>query len=190
MKTALLLSLRLAGFPGELPAGALRVNMLIDGRKMWMPQLQREPASRISRMHSIAKALTLAATAMACSSGGTGSRGNPELSPFAEDVPIYGRVLENSAACEVDAVCHLRIAFADTSLVALYGTGERSAPECEISREVSDVAFQLSPDDIITVVVSKCGSDGFYVRELERGVASTRRSPEAFGPAGFEQGTF
>jgi hypothetical protein len=105
---------------------------------------------------------------VACSGGGTASTSDAALSPFVEDTPISGRVLENSTACEVDAACYLRIEFADTSLVALYGTGERPAPECAISRDVSDVAFQLSLEEVITVVVSQCGSDGYYLRELDR----------------------
>jgi hypothetical protein len=107
-------------------------------------------------------------TLCACAPTGAGSAGDAEISHFVEDSLITGNVLENSTACEVDAVCYLRIEFADTSIVALYGTGERPAPACEISQDVSDVAFHISPDEIIAVVVSKCGPDRYYVRRLDR----------------------
>lgn len=104
----------------------------------------------------------------ACAPTGGGSADDPETSLFVEDALISGKVLQNSTACEVDAACYLRIEFADTSIIALYGTGERPAPACEISRDVSDIAFQISPDEIIAVVISKCGSDGYYLRQLDR----------------------
>jgi len=107
--------------------------------------------------------------ASGCAAPGEGPWDGAELSRFAEDVLISGRVLENSTACIVDAVCYLRIEFADTSMVALYGTGERPAPLCEISREVSDVAFQVQPGEVISVVVSKCPPQRHYLRQLVRG---------------------
>ena len=127
------------------------------------------PPMRLVRPTTLA--LACATILVACSSGSTGSKSDAVLSPFVEDTPISGRVLENSTACEVDAACYLRIEFADTSLVALYGTGERPAPECEMSREVSNVGFQVEPGEIVTVVVSMCGSDGYYLRELDRDAA-------------------
>jgi hypothetical protein len=68
----------------------------------------------------------------------------------------------------VDAVCHLRIEFADTTLVALYGTSERPAPASEIPLEVSDAAFRVEPGDAIDVVLSMCASEGRYIRRLVR----------------------
>jgi hypothetical protein len=68
----------------------------------------------------------------------------------------------------VDAICYLRIEFADTSIVALYGTGERPAPACEISREVSDAAFLVQAGEVIDVVISRCASEGHYIRRLVR----------------------
>lgn len=67
---------------------------------------------------------------------------------FAEDSVISGVVAENVTACEVDAACYLRIEFADTTVVALYGTGERPAPPCEMSVEVSDTAFRVQPGEV------------------------------------------
>lgn len=80
-----------------------------------------------------------------------------------------GRVLENSTACTVDATCYLRIEFADTTLEALYGTGERpTPPPCTIAAEVSDAAFEVVVGDVVEVVVSPCGDEGHF---LERVVA-------------------
>lgn len=77
-----------------------------------------------------------------------------------------GRVLENSTACVVDAVCHLRIAFADTSIVAVYGSGERPPSDCETPTGVSDLAFQAQGGDLVEVVISKCASGGHYLQQL------------------------
>ena len=106
--------------------------------------------------------LTFAVAAAGCvAPGEEGGRTPPD--PFAEDVLIAGRVLENSTACEVDAVCFLRIEFADASVVALYGTGERPAPPCEISRDVSDAAFPVQNGEVISVVISRCADEGYYI---------------------------
>lgn len=107
----------------------------------------------------------------ACSPGGRGSAGDVEISSFVEDALVSGKVLQNSTACEVDAVCFLRIAFSDTSIVALYGTGERPAPECPMSSDISDVAFRIAPDEVVSVIVSRCGLDGYYLRRLEKASA-------------------
>ena len=112
-------------------------------------------------------ALFVFATALAgCAA--IGQDATRDAAPFAEDTLISGKVLENSTACEVDAICYLRIEFADTSIVALYGTGERPAPTCEISREVSNAAFLVWPGEVIDVVISRCASQGHYMRRLVR----------------------
>lgn len=77
-----------------------------------------------------------------------------------------GRVLENSTACTVDAVCYLRIEFADTTIEALYGTGERPAPPCTISVDVSDAAFEIVVGDVVEVVVSPCGDEGHFLERV------------------------
>lgn len=91
-----------------------------------------------------------------------------ELSPFAEDVLSSGSVLENSTACVVDAVCYLRIEFADASIVAVYGSGERPANDCRTPSAVSDVAFQVEDGDRVDVVVSRCSAVGYFLRQLAR----------------------
>lgn len=102
----------------------------------------------------------------ACAPNGPDSTQN--ASPFAEDTLISGVVRENSTACEVDAACYLRIEFADTSVVALYGTGERPAPACAISVEVSNAAFPVQPGEVVDVVISRCAEEGYYLRRLVR----------------------
>jgi hypothetical protein len=77
---------------------------------------------------------------------------------------VAGLVLK---ACTVDAACHLRIEFSDTTIVALYGTGERPAPAREIPQDVSGAAFG-EPGDVIDVVLSMCASEGRYIRRLVR----------------------
>ena len=107
------------------------------------------------------------ATALAgCAAIGQDSTRDVAL--FAEDTLISGEVLENSTACEVDATCYLRIEFADTSIVVLYGGGERPFPACTVSREVSDAAFLVQSGEVIDVVISRCASQGHYMRRLVR----------------------
>lgn len=127
-------------------------------------------ARRVSRrsLRPAPLRLLFVATLWACAQGGGESRAGAEISPFAEDALIAGKVLQNSTACQVDATCYLQIEFADTTVVALYGTGERPAPACPISREVSDTAFQVGLGELISVVVSTCDSDGYYLRRLDR----------------------
>lgn len=93
---------------------------------------------------------------------------DPGLSQFAANILVSGRVLENITACEVDANCYLRVEFADTTIVALYGSGERPAPQCEIPRDVSNAAFRVEREEIVQVVVSICGADGHYIRQIAR----------------------
>lgn len=92
-------------------------------------------------------------------------------SRFEVGQPIQGRVVENVPACEVDAPCYLSIEFADTAVVALYGLGDRDPPPCEIEREVSNVAFGLRVGDPIRVVLSPCGTEGYFLSRVEHGSA-------------------
>lgn len=101
-----------------------------------------------------------------CGSAGADATDRP--SPFTAYALISGVVLENVTACEVDAACFLLIEFADTSVVALYGTGERPAPACDMSTEVSDAAFQVQPGEVVDVVISTCGAEGYYLQRLVR----------------------
>jgi len=87
-------------------------------------------------------------------------------STFVEDTLISGIVLENVTACEVDATCYLRIEFADTAIVALYGTGERPALPCPTTVEVSNAAFAVRPHETVEVVISRCAKEGYYLRRL------------------------
>lgn len=111
-------------------------------------------------------ALVLGLGIVACASAGGDPDDDSELSRFEEGSPVTGRVVENSTACEVDASCYLRIEFADTTVAALYGTGERPAPPCTMSVEVSDVAFGVGPGDLVEVVISPCGSEGRYIERI------------------------
>lgn len=108
----------------------------------------------------------LVAAASACVPGG----GEPaeDLSEFTVDSLVSARVVENGTGCIVDADCYLRLQFADTSIYALYGAGERPAPPCEIPQAVSDVAFQVGRGETVDVVVSVCGPEGHYVEHLAR----------------------
>lgn len=104
----------------------------------------------------------------ACTPPAANSNPDGELSRFVADSLVSGRVLENIKACQVDATCYLRIEFADTTVDALYGTGERPAPPCDMTREVSDTAFRVEPRDIVRTVISMCGADGLYLRRIAR----------------------
>lgn len=116
--------------------------------------------------------LVLALAAVACTSppsdGSDGeSPGSDALSPYEGGALVVGRVVDNVTACEVDATCSLRIAFADTTVTGVYGTGERPAPPCEIARGVSDLAFTLRPGDRVRVDLRPCGDEGWlYVATL------------------------
>jgi hypothetical protein len=102
----------------------------------------------------------------ACASDRDRGDGAPALSRFATDSLISGSVLENVTACRVDAVCRLRIQFADTAVDAVYGHGERDRPPCVISRPVSDAAFRVERGALVDVVVSRCGSEGHSLQRL------------------------
>ena len=107
-----------------------------------------------------------AAALAGCAPTGRDSTYHP--SAFAEDALISGVVLENVRACEVDAACYLRIEFADTAVVALYGTGKRPAPACAISVEVSNAAFPVRTGEVVDVVISRCADEGYHLRRLVR----------------------
>ena len=110
-----------------------------------------------------------ASSVFACSDPDRGPGGDgDDLSSFVEDVASLGRVIENSTACVVDAVCFLQVEFADTSVVAVYGSGERPPPLCEIGVDVSDLAFRVEVGDLVEVVVSKCAFGGHYLQEIKR----------------------
>ncbi len=98
---------------------------------------------------------------------GCGAPSDDALSRHADDVMVVGRVVENTTACVVDAVCLLRLRFADTTVTAIYGTGERPAPPCAISREASDAAFRIEAGDLVKVVTYQCPGEGRYLRRLE-----------------------
>ena len=101
-----------------------------------------------------------------CAPGGTHT-GDVELSPFVADTPLDARIVENSTACIVDAVCFLRLEFADTTIEAIYGTGEHPAPPCDISGEAATAAFRAAAGDIMRVAVTSCPSHGFMLQQLE-----------------------
>lgn len=125
-------------------------------------------ASRTQLARRLAAPLVVAIVAAACGPRPDGAGGEPGLADFVEGARVSGRVVENSTACTVDAECYLRIEFADTTVVAMYGTGERPAPPCAIPAAVSDVAFQVEVGDQVDVVVSRCGSQGYYLERIGR----------------------
>jgi hypothetical protein len=91
---------------------------------------------------------------------GSGTEGS---SAFALDTPVVGSVVENSTACEVDAICSLRVAFSDTTVVVIYGTGERE-PVCTTPSEASNAAFGAEAGGRVELVVEACGSDGLHLQ--------------------------
>jgi hypothetical protein len=99
---------------------------------------------------------------------GCGSpHGDVPLSPLDEDTVLLGRVVENRTDCIVDADCTLLIEFSDTTIHALYGTGERPAPPCEIEPEVADAAFDLEPGDLVRTIIANCRPEGYFLRQIE-----------------------
>jgi hypothetical protein len=87
------------------------------------------------------------------------------LSPFETGSLVAGRVLENSTECVVDAYCYLRIEFADTTISAVYGSGERQA-RCLTPAAAFDVAFSTSEGDMVEVVVTRCGSPELILEQV------------------------
>lgn len=120
---------------------------------------------RRARRFRVSLAFAALALLVAC-----GSPPNPDpppgLSPFAPGVLLHAQVSENVTACEVDAVCYLVLQLSDTTIVALYGTGERPAPPCPISKEVSDVAFGVSAGDVVEVRITNCEGEGYFIDEI------------------------
>jgi len=114
-------------------------------------------------------ALSLGLILSACASGGGDSGGTAPLSVFSEGALVTGRALENVMACEVDGVCYLRIQFADTTIRATYGTGERPPPPCPISVEVSDAAFAVEAGDVLEVAITACPDEGMFLERIVRG---------------------
>jgi len=90
------------------------------------------------------------------------------LSPFAPGVEGVARVSNNVTACIVDAMCTLTLDFADTSVTAVYGSGERPAPACGVGRTVSNAAFDLAATDVVTVLLETCEGVGLVVRSVAR----------------------
>ena len=89
------------------------------------------------------------------------------LSGFAPGAALRARVVENVTACTVDATCYLTLRLADTTIQATYGHGERPAPPCPISVEVSDLAFELEEGDAVEVELEPCEA-GYVLQGLRR----------------------
>ena len=89
-------------------------------------------------------------------------------SAFVLETPATAVVEENVTACDVDAVCGLSLAFSDTTVFALYGTGEGAGPRCPIAVAVSDVAFTLAPGDEVSVVLRGCPEAGLALAAISR----------------------
>ena len=89
------------------------------------------------------------------------------LSTFVTDTQARAKVVENVTACVVDAVCGLRLEFSDTTVFALYGSGERDTPPCTIPTDVSDAAFGLDEGQIVSVVIRDCTGMGLIVGSVE-----------------------
>jgi hypothetical protein len=115
------------------------------------------------------RAVRLAAVLLhlaACAPAGTRTA-DVDLSPFVADSPLNARIVENRTACIVDAVCVLRLEFADTTIEVIYGTGERPPPPCDIPRDASTAAFRAAAGDIVRVAVTPCAPHGFMLQQLE-----------------------
>lgn len=87
-------------------------------------------------------------------------------SDFELESPLSATVVENVKACTVDAVCGLRLRLADTSVFALYGTGERAENACRIDVAVSDAAFEASTGQVVNVVLKECEDLGLVLDDL------------------------
>jgi len=111
-------------------------------------------------------ALSVGLVLSACASAEGDPSGTASLSVFSEGSLVTGRVLENVTACEVDAVCYLRLQFADTTITAIYGTGERPAPPCPISVAVSNAAFAVERGDVLAVAITACPGEGMFLERI------------------------
>jgi hypothetical protein len=76
------------------------------------------------------------------------------------------RVVENVSACVVDGVCSLTLEYSDTTVVAVYGGGERAAGACPIGIEVSDAAFALEEGDEAEVLLGECEELGLILEAV------------------------
>jgi len=103
--------------------------------------------------------------AAACLPGEPGPRGAPTTA-FALEEPIVGSVLVNSTDCVVDAICSLSLAFADTTVVVVYGSGERPTPRCPTPVDASDAAFGVEAGDLVRVEVRACDDGGLVLASL------------------------
>ena len=128
---------------------------------LWSPR-ERTWSARVRSIGLVVLCSVLAA----CRPSGPPDGSLPQLSEFAEGATITGLVVENVTACEVDAVCYLTLEFADTTVQAVYGTGERPAPPCRMTVEVSDVAFDAESGQIADVVVSPCETVGLHLERI------------------------
>jgi hypothetical protein len=90
---------------------------------------------------------------VACSNAG---ESGDALSEYRPQELVTGRVIENNTACQVDAICSLELAFADTTVVAIYGTGLRQAPPCQSPAEVTNAAFASARGELVDVVIALC----------------------------------
>lgn len=90
-------------------------------------------------------------------------RAEPETSGFSTEHTVTAVVLENVTACTVDAICGVRLEFADTTVFALYGLGEQDTTDCSISVETSDRAFGLRTGDVATLRLKECEAEGLVI---------------------------
>ena len=112
-----------------------------------------------------ALAVLLMAGLGACSPGAE-PPSDPALDEFALDEPRTVRVTENITACVVDGVCSLALEFADTTVVAEYGSGERPADDCTVDVTVSDAAFEVEAGDVVVVNLRQCERSRLILRSL------------------------
>jgi len=92
---------------------------------------------------------------------------NEQVSIFEENTTLTGNVIENNNGCVRDVTCYLRIEFKDKIVNALYGLGDIPNRPCIITKDVSDRAFDVEKSELITVVISTCGSEGYYITKIE-----------------------
>jgi hypothetical protein len=111
-------------------------------------------------------ALWASVVVVSCAPVDHGAVGQSAASRFGVDVPATARVLANSTMCTVDADCHLRLEFADTTVSVLYGTGDRPSAACEVPRQVSDMAFTVREYQMVEVTISVCAANELYLRAL------------------------
>lgn len=88
------------------------------------------------------------------------------LSGFEESQEVVGKVLENDDGCVVDATCALTLEFANATVVAAYGHGERAVP-CDIPLDVSNAAFDAKKGDIVRAIIGSCGEEGYSLKHIE-----------------------